>query len=85
MKTVLCALLMAFTAWSTVADGSSISKPAEIRAALSAHQRAIHVKQGDGRAGGRQPLCDRKTNATLRAGYDGHFVVKYLLYLVSHR
>lgn len=46
VKTVMCSLLMAFTAWSTAADGSSLSKPAEIKAALSAHQRAIHVKDG---------------------------------------
>ena len=47
--------------------------------------RAAHVEHGHGRPGLCQPLCDCKTDATRRAGHDGYFVVKTLLYLASHR
>ena len=46
MKTLVCAALLASAACSPKADGSSISTPAEIKTALTAHNRAIHIKDG---------------------------------------
>ncbi|MCC6821546.1 MAG: family 43 glycosylhydrolase [Verrucomicrobia subdivision 3 bacterium] len=46
MKTVILSCLLAWAVLSFGADASSISPPKEVKAALAAHDRAIHVKDG---------------------------------------